>query len=293
MARVAQFDANDFPHPSHRSRCDPAPRDRARVTLWSYGVIFAAAFLAGAVNSVSGGGTLISFPALVWTGMNPVIANATNTVSIWPGSLASLIGFRREFRSATPRSLLLAIPSLIGGILGAYFLINTPTKWFAAAVPYLILGATLLFAAQEVITRAALGTSVDEIAGAAGRGGIESGGWRTAFLFQFLVSIYGGYFGAGIGILMLAEFGLLGFTDIHHMLALRNYLALCINGIAAIYFVIRGAVSWPEAILMTVAQVGGGYGGAIIARRLSRTTVRWIVVAIGLTMAASLFIAHK
>jgi uncharacterized membrane protein YfcA len=263
------------------------------VTLWSSLVIFIAAFIGGAVNSVSGGGTLITFPALIWTGMNPVIANATNTLSVWPGSLASLFGFRREFSTATPRSLMLAIPSLLGGIVGAYLLIHTPTRWFAAAVPYLILGATILFAAQEVITRAALRTSLDEIIDAAGGQPVDSGGWGSAFFFQFLVSIYGGYFGAGIGILMLAEFGLLGFTDIHHMLALRNYLALCINGVAAIYFVLRGAVSWPEAILMTVAQVGGGYGGALIARRLSRRTVRWIVVAIGLSMAASLLLAHK
>ena len=263
------------------------------MTLWSEVVIFGAAFIGGAINSVSGGGTLISFPALLWTGMDPVIANATNTVALWPGSLASLIGFRREFSTATTRSLMLAIPSVIGGIAGAYLLINTPTKWFAAAVPYLVLGATILFAAQEVITRVAIGTSIDKIVDAAGGDVSERGGWGTAFVFQLLVSIYGGYFGAGIGILMLAEFGLLGFTDIHHMIALRNYLALCINGVAAIYFVIRGAVSWPEAILMTVAQVLGGYGGAMVARRLSRRTVRWIVVAIGFTMAASLFIAHK
>ena len=263
------------------------------MTTWSYSVIFVAALIGGAVNSISGGGTLITFPALVWTGMNPVVANATNTVSLWPGSLASLIGFRREFSTASRRSLMLAVPSLLGGIVGAYLLINTPTKWFAAAVPYLILGATILFAAQELITRAALRTSIDEVIDAAGGHPVESSGWGSAFFFQLLVSIYGGYFGAGIGILMLAEFGLLGFTDIHHMLALRNYLALCINGVAAIYFVMRGAVSWPEAILMTVAQVGGGYGGALIARRLSRRTVRWIVVGIGLSMAASLFIAHK
>ena len=263
------------------------------MTLASAGVIFVAAFIGGAVNSVSGGGTLITFPALVWTGMNPVIANATNTVSLWPGSLASLIGFRREFSSVSRRSLTLAAPSLLGGIVGAYLLINTPTQWFAAAVPYLILGATILFAAQEVITRAALRSSLDEIIDAAGGNPVDRGGWGTAFFFQFLVSIYGGYFGAGIGILMLAEFGLLGFTDIHNMIALRNYLALCINGVAAIYFVVRGAVSWPEAILMTVAQVGGGYGGALVARRLSRKTVRWIVVGIGLSMAASLFVARK
>ncbi|MGD0119383.1 MAG: sulfite exporter TauE/SafE family protein [Candidatus Binatus sp.] len=271
----------------------PAARKLIRVTLWAYCVVFVAAFIGGAVNSVSGGGTLITFPALIWTGMNPVVANATNTVALWPGSLASLIGFRREFSAVSRRSLMLAVPSLVGGIVGAYLLINTPTDWFAAAVPYLILGATILFAAQEVITRAALRNSMDEIIDAAGGDPIDRGGWGTAFFFQFLVSIYGGYFGAGIGILMLAEFGLLGFTDIHHMLALRNYLALCINGVAAIYFVLRGAVSWPQAILMTVAQVCGGYGGALIARRLSRRMVRWIVVGIGLSMAASLFIAHK
>jgi uncharacterized membrane protein YfcA len=256
-------------------------------------VIFMAAFVAGAINSVSGGGTLVSFPALLWAGMDPIIANATNTVAICPGSLATLFGFRREFSRPGGRSLMLAAPSIVGGAVGAYLLINTPTRWFAAAVPYLILGATLLFAGQEIITRAALGRSVDQIVDAAGGSPVDRGGWGTAFFFQFLVSIYGGYFGAGIGILMLAEFGLLGFTDIHHMIALRTYLALCINAVAAIYFVMRGAVSWPEAILMTVAQIGGGYGGAIVARRLSRQTVRRIVVAFGIAMAASLFIAHK
>lgn len=263
------------------------------MTLSSYCVIFAAAFIGGTVNSVSGGGTLITFPVLVWTGMNPVLANATNTVALWPGSLASLFGFRREFSTVSRRSLMLAAPSLAGGITGAYFLINSPAKWFAVAVPYLILGATILFAAQEVITRAALRISVDELIDAAAGNPADRGGWGTAFFFQFLVSVYGGYFGAGIGILMLAEFGMLGFTDIHHMIALRNYLALCINGVAAIYFVMRGAVSWPEAILMTIAQVCGGYGGALITRRLSRKTVRWIVVGIGFSMAASLFIARK
>ena len=256
-------------------------------------VIFFAAFVGGAVNSVSGGGTLITFPALIWTGMNPVIANATNTLAVCPGTLASLFGFRREFRTSSTRSLLLAIPSVMGGAIGAYFLINTPTKWFAVAVPYLILGATILFAAQEIITRAALRTKLDEIIDAAGGHPVETNGWTAAFFFQFLVSIYGGYFGAGIGILMLAEFGLLGFTDIHHMIALRSYLAFCINVVAATYFVVRGSVSWQQAIVMAVAQILGGYGGALITRRLSRKTVRWIVVGIGLSMAASLFIAHK
>lgn len=263
------------------------------MTFGAYGVIFVAALISGAINSVSGGGSLVSFPALVWTGMNPVIANATNTVALWPGALASLFGFRREFATTSARSRMLALPSIAGSIVGAYLLINTPSKWFAAAVPYLLLGASTLFGAQEVITRAALRSSIDQMIESHVAPDLATRRWLPAFIFQFMVSLYGGYFGVGMGILMLAEFGFLGFTDIHHMVALRNYLALCINAIAAIYFIIRGAVRWPEAILMTVAQVCGGYGGAIVARRLSRRTVRWIVVAIGLTMAASLFIAHK
>lgn len=262
------------------------------MNFWTLCLVFIAAFAAGAVNSVSGGGTLISFPVLIWTGMNPVIANATNTVSLWPGSLASLIGLRREFTGVHTRSLLLAVPSLLGGIIGAYLLINTPTRWFAAAVPYLILAATGLFAAQELIARAVYRPSGEDLEKAPLQRTPENFGWKTAFLAQFAVSIYGGYFGAGIGILMLAEFGMLGFTDIHHMLALRNYLALCINGIAAVYFAVRGAVSWPEAILMTAAQICGGYGGALVARRLPRRTVRWTVVAIGLSMAASLLVVR-
>ena len=169
------------------------------VTTWSTVVIFLAAFIGGAVNSVSGGGTLITFPVLVWTGMNPVIANATNTVALWPGSLAEPLQFSARVRRRQP-ALADACrdrDALAGGVVGASFLIDTPTKWFAAAVPYLILGATILFAAQEVIARAALRTSLDEIIDAAGGHPVDSGGWGTAFFFQFLVSIYGGYSGAG------------------------------------------------------------------------------------------------
>lgn len=262
------------------------------MTVAAYGVIFGAAFVSGAINSVSGGGSLVSFPALIWTGMDPVMANATNTVSLWPGALASLFGFRREFATTSARSRMLALPSVLGSIIGAYLLINTPTKWFAAAVPYLLLGASLLFGTQEIITRAALRTSVDRMIDTREHPELAGRRWLPAFIFQFGVSLYGGYFGVGMGILMLAEFGFLGFTDIHHMVALRNYLALCINAVAALYFIFRGAVSWPEAILMTMAQIAGGYGGAVVARRLARSTVRWLVVAIGLAMAASLFIAR-
>jgi len=263
------------------------------VTLTAWCAIFFAAFVAGAINSVSGGGSLVSFPTLLWAGMNPVIANASNTVALWPGALASLFGFRREFAATSVRSRLLAIPSVIGSIAGAYLLINTPTKWFAAAVPYLLLGASLLFGAQEVITRAALRSSVDRIIEIRQHPEIVKRRWVPGFVFQLVVSLYGGYFGVGMGILMLAEFGFLGFTDIHHMVALRNYLALCINAVAALYFIARGAVSWPEALVMIVAQVAGGYLGAVVARRLARSTVRWILVAIGLAMAGSLFIARQ
>src|SRR5262249_26171411 len=161
-------------------------------------VILAAAFAAGAINSIAGGGTLLSFPALVWIGRDPILANATNSVALWPGSFAGMVGFRRELAGIKRWVLLLTIPSLVGGTLGAILLLRTSTKTFTHLVPFLILGATLLLAAQEFIAR---------------RLALVAQGKRWivfAFVFQFFVGVYGGYFGAGMGILMLAALGLIG-----------------------------------------------------------------------------------
>jgi len=246
-------------------------------------VIALAGFVAGAINSIAGGGTLISFPALLWIGRNPIIANATNTVAVWPGSFAGVIGFRKQL-GLIPRWLLfLTIPALAGGIAGAVLLLHTSDKTFSTLVPFLILSATLLLAAQEVITRrlTILKRLHDEHAGAFG---------VFAFVFQFLVSVYGGYFGAGMGILMLAALGLIGMNDMLKMNGLKNLLAICINGVAAVYFMISGKVVWSDVAVMAVTSIAGGFLGARLAVRFGKKFVRAAVIIIGLTMTVALFI---
>jgi len=246
-------------------------------------IIFVAAFLAGIINAIAGGGTLISFPALLWAGVNPIMANATNSAALWPGSFAGVIGFRRDLATVRRWLLLLTIPSLAGAALGAFLLLRTSTRTFSALIPWLILGATLLLAFQEVIGRRlkVLASGHEN----------PTAGWVTfVFLFQFAVSVYGGYFGAGMGILMLAALGLIGLTDLHQMNGLKNLLAICINGLAAIYFAASGAVIWRDALLMAVAAVLGGFAGAKLAHRLGRRFVRGAVVAIGLAMTVVLFL---
>jgi hypothetical protein len=253
-------------------------------------VLFAAGAVAGAINSVAGGGTLVSFPALLWLGRAPIVANATNTLALCPGALAAMAAFRRDLAPIRRWMLIIVPPSLAGGLIGALLLLHTPERLFAALVPWLIFFATLLFALQGPITagirrvtRTAAHPTVD---------GPRPEWWPVVVAFEFLVAIYGGYFGAGIGIMTLAALGLVGFTDIHHMVGLRNFAALCINGIAAAYFVSQGAVLWPDALVMILGQIAGGYGGARIARRLGRRFMRRAVIVIGVAMGLSLLLAR-
>jgi uncharacterized membrane protein YfcA len=249
-------------------------------------ILLLAGLLAGAINTIAGGGTLISFPTLVWLGRDPISANVTNTLAMWPASLAGAFGFRRELATVRRWLLLLIIPSLAGGVLGSWLLLRTPTAVFERLVPILILGATLLLAGQEVITRR-LGT----LSRAHEH---PTPAWVTfVFAFQFLVGVYGGYFGAGIGILMLAALGLIGLTDMHQMNGLKNLLAICINGVAAIYFVIAKAVAWNDVFVLAAGTIVGGYLGARIARRLGRKFVRVAVVTIGLVMTIALFVSSS
>ena len=244
-------------------------------------VIMAAAFLAGAINAVAGGGTLVSYPSLVWAGLDPIIANATSTVALWPGSLASVFGYRDNMRGARRWMLRLAPSSIVGGAVGAVLLLMTPSRLFAELVPWLILGATALRAANTPISRVLGRISQHR----------ETRAWLAgAVVFQFFVAVYGGYFGAGIGIMMLAAFGLLGMTDIHQMNGLKALFAMGINGIAAGYFIARGAVHWPDALPMAVAAMAGGYLGARLARRLGRKFVHVAVVVIGTTMGIYLLL---
>jgi uncharacterized protein len=253
------------------------------VNIWQEVVVAAAAFAAGMINSIAGGGTLVSFPALLWVGRDPILANATSTVALWPASLAGAYGFRSELKGESRTLMLFTAPSLLGGVLGALLLLRTPSEMFGRLVPFLILFATLLLAAQEPISRRLR------------RGREETheptrAWWAGALVFQFLVGVYGGYFGAGIGILMLAVLGLMGFTDIYRMNALKNLLAICINGVAAVCFVASGAVIWSDVLVMLPAAIAGGYFGARLAYRLGRRFVRLAVILIGLAMSVSLFI---
>lgn len=247
---------------------------------WQEMVVAVAAFAAGLINSIAGGGTLLSFPALIWLGRDPVLANATSTVALWPASLAGAYGFRRDLKGGARWLLVFGAPSLAGGVLGAFLLLRTPSGTFARLVPFLILFATLLVAVQEPISQR-LGRAEGERPSRAW--------WAGTIVFQFLVGVYGGYFGAGIGILMLAALGLLGFADIHRMNGLKNLLALCINGVAALYFILSGAVIWVDVLVMTFAAIAGGYSGARLAYRLGRRFVRYAVIVIGLVMGVSLF----
>jgi uncharacterized protein len=175
------------------------------------------------------------------------------------------------------------IPSIIGGAAGSWLLLRTPTSTFKTLVPWLILGATLLLAAQEVITKrlGILARAHEE----------PTPGWVTfVFLFQLLVALYGGYFGAGMGILMLAALGLIGLTDLHQMNGLKNVLAVAINGIAAIYFIVAHAVVWRDVFIMTIGSLIGGYAGARVAHRLGRKFVRRAVVVIGVVMTVALLV---
>jgi uncharacterized membrane protein YfcA len=243
---------------------------------------FASAFAAGMINSVAGGGTLLTFPTLIWLGLSSVTASATSTVAIWPGSLGGMWGYRRELATAERRMLALAAPSVVGGIAGALLLRWTPPGVFDRLVPWLILFATVLFMLQEPVQRRLKAARPAEH---------NSGTWLAgAMLFQLGVALYGGYFGAGIGILMLAALGVLGMTDIHQMNGLKNFFAVSINGVAALYFIQAGMVYWPDVLVMATGAVVGGYGSAGIARRIGRARVRRIVILVGFGMAISMFV---
>ncbi|HEX8846718.1 MAG TPA: sulfite exporter TauE/SafE family protein [Pyrinomonadaceae bacterium] len=239
-------------------------------------IMFAAAFVGGMMNSIAGGGTLVTFPVLLWLGLDPKVANATSTVALWPGLFGGLWGFRREMDNSRDILVRLGLTSVIGGGLGAWLLIATPSQTFARLVPFLILFATALFTLQEPISRRLRTTALADKP--------RARWWLGAIIFQFCSSIYGGYFGAGNGILMLAAMGLLGLSDIHRANGIKNFLGICINSVAVLSFALSNLVVWPNALLMAVGAIAGGYFGASTARRLGRVFVRRAVVVIGLTI---------
>jgi uncharacterized membrane protein YfcA len=241
-------------------------------------LLLAAAFAAGMINSVAGGGTLLTFPALLALGLDAKVANATSTVALWPALAGGLFGYRKEMSGTRDLLLRLGAASLVGGSVGAWLLIRTPTQTFARLVPFLILFATVLFMLQEPINR---WVRVGELKPDETQ---RKRWWAGAIFFQFCSAIYGGYFGAGNGILMLAAMGLLGLNDIHRANGLKNFLGLALNFVAIVAFAYSRLIDWHIALLMMTAAIAGGYFGASAARKVGRTIVRRAVVVIGLVI---------
>jgi len=241
--------------------------------------VFGGGLFAGILNAVAGGGTLISYPILLWLGRDPIVANATNALALWPGSLSGAWGFRREIR-AIPALLRSLVPAaILGGLLGGFLLIATPVKLFSGLVPYLILFATALLAIKSLLGR---WTAPPPSPAKSGNIGIG------LFLGQFAISIYGGYFGAGMGILMLATFGLFGLQDFHERNAVKNLLSATTNGCAGIFFIVRGAIHWRDTMVLGAGAIVGGLIGAGVGRRVSSRTLEYVAILVGIIATLTL-----
>lgn len=248
--------------------------------LWNDALVCGSAVGAGALNSIAGGGTLLTFPALLRL-LEPAVANATSTVALLPGSLAGAAGYRQEVLASRRFILRMLPPSLLGGLIGSLLLLWFP-KAFGPLVPWLILTAAILFLIQGPVNRY-LRRHQQELQEPGPR-------MRLALIgFQFLVAVYGGYFGAGIGILMLTALGFMGVGDIHKMNGVKTLLAASINGVSVVVFFAGGMVDWHYAWIMALAAILGGYCGARIARRLPAVYVRYTVVAIGFGLSLYYF----
>ena len=256
------------------------------MTLLQGLLLLAAAFGAGVMNAMAGGGTILTFPSLIFLGLPAIAANATSTVALLPGAVASLFGYRREVRKHRAWLKTLFLPSLVGGAAGSVLLLRTPEKTFELLAPLLILFATVLFMVQGLLSRRT--SSRAETTAAAEGPPPSTGRWAAAGLLQLGVAVYGGYFGAGIGILMLVLLGFLGLSNIHAANGLKNFFVFCINAVAAGYFIFKGAVVWPAALVIVLGATLGGYGGARFARRIGKEKARAAVVVIGLLVTAIL-----
>jgi uncharacterized protein len=250
--------------------------------------LFFAAAIAGSLNALAGGGSFISFPALLFIGVPAVPANATNTVALWPGLAASAIAYLK--RLSVPLRLLipLLVTSVVGGWAGALLLLNTPQHTFLHLIPWLLLSGTLLFAFGNKIRGIAGKTAVIN--------DLRATSWKAITLssiIEFLLAVYGGYFGAGIGFVILGMLAALSMSDIHAMGAIRTLLAAAINAAAVVTFILAGAVLWRQCAVMTTGALAGGWFGAHYAQKADPQKVRILVIGIGLVMSAYFFITAR
>lgn len=248
--------------------------------LYTILFLFFAGLLGGALNAVAGGGSFIAFPALLFSGVPPIPANATNTVALWVGVTASSGAYRKHLDISRRVMIPLTVTSILGGIAGAFLLLRTPAHTFLRVLPWLMLGATLLFIFGARLARGS-------------KNGLARDASRTAItiaaLFELVVAVYGGYFGGGVGILNLAMLAALGMTDIHAMNALKAVLGGIINGVAVVTFVLKGAVAWRPGVVMIAGAIVGGYFGAHYAQKLPRSWIRAFVILVGTGMTIYFF----
>jgi len=256
---------------------------------WHWVWLVVAAFLAGVLNAVAGGGSFLSFPALLGMNVPPVQANATNTVAIWPGQLTSIAAYWPDVRLNMRAALLMGLAGLLGGTAGALVLLNTPQKTFMHLVPWLLLFAATTFAISGPVTRALERLRLKRRA-RAGDGDVHAPHRAQLFVATIVVSFYVGYFGAGAGFLFMTVLSLLGYEDIHAINALKVVANLLANSIAFFIFVVDGQVVWRLCLAAMVAAAIGGYTSASLARRVPQPVLRALVVAIGLSMAAWFFL---
>jgi len=242
--------------------------------------LFFAGAIGGALNSVAGGGSFVAFPALLFSGVPPIPANATNTVALWAGAIASGGAYRDRLNIPLRVMAPLLAASLTGGLGGAFLLLRTPAQTFLHVLPWLTLGATLLFAFGRKLAGTSRNLTPHQMSNAELTG---------ATAFQFAVGVYGGYFGGGMGIVMLAMLAVLGMSDIHSMNALKTVMGSVINGVAALTFVFSRAVYWKQAAVMIAGGIAGGYLGAHYAQKMSQKAVRGFVVMIGTAMTVYFF----
>ena len=246
-------------------------------------LLLVAAFTAGALNSVAGGGSFLTLPALVFTGVPPVVANATGTVALLPGYMAGAWGFKDDMQSPPGLSMKQVIAlSLVGGSAGAALLLFTPDETFRKVVPWLLLAATAMFAFAPQLRAWASGKN-------AGNATLKATNATKAAIGMLIVTVYGGYFNGGLGILLLALFGLLGQTQLNAMNGMKNLVSALLTAIAVTIYAVGGIVQWEQALVMMVAATAGGYGGARVARKIPAHILRWGIVATGLVMAGLFF----
>ena len=241
------------------------------MTIFELSLLASASFVAGIINSIAGGGSFLTFPALVFTGVPTIAANATSAVAVFPGYLSGALGFAKELKEYPKSKFLLLITlSIMGGIGGSLLLLITPASVFSYIIPWLLGFATLLFAFGDFVAKWAKKNS-------------NSNGF-LGNLTTLIVCIYGGYFNGGLGIILLALFSTLGMRDIHLMNGLKNIMSFALSAASVVTFAIAGIVFWQQAIIMMIAATIGGYFGVVVARKLSKDTIRMIIVIIGLIM---------